>query len=142
MGGKAFSDENKDWLRMRGDTIFADDGEDDDSDEMPDDEFDLDGERGSGDSDSDDDEDDDGGGPMDLEAGSRRIDAEAAEEERLAELEMQESMREAERFELPSGDQIEAIEPGSEDLQVVQLRIRDNLNTLAKFSELRDPERR
>lgn len=26
-------------------------------------------------------------------------------------------------------------------LQVVQLRIRDNLNTLAKFSELRDPTR-
>ena len=41
-GSKAFSDENKNWLRMRGDTIFADDGEDDDdSDDMPDDEFDL-----------------------------------------------------------------------------------------------------
>jgi ribosomal RNA methyltransferase Nop2 len=141
MSGKAFSDENRDWLRMRGDTIFAD-GEDDDDDDsdVPDDEFDLDGDGGSGDSDSDDDDED--RGPMDMEAGSRRIDAEAAEEARLAEMEMQESMREAERFELPSGDQIEAIEPGSEDLQVVQLRIRDNLNTLAKFSELRDPERR
>ena len=60
---------------------------------------------------------------------------------RLAEEEMQSNIREAERFELPSGDVIETIDPSSEDLQVVQLRIRDNLNTLAKFAELRDPTR-
>eukprot|EP00038_Savillea_parva_P003792 m.130360 g.130360 ORF g.130360 m.130360 type:complete len:935 (-) comp11281_c0_seq4:391-3195(-) len=131
---KLFSDENSSWLRPKGaDGAIIDDesGSESEDDELPDDEFDMD----DADSDSDDE------GPMDMEAESRRIDEEAAEDERLAEEEMQSNIREAERFELPSGDVIETIDPSSEDLQVVQLRIRDNLNTLAKFSELRDPTR-
>mmetsp|Transcript_4894 Transcript_4894/g.14742 ORF Transcript_4894/g.14742 Transcript_4894/m.14742 type:complete len:913 (+) Transcript_4894:3-2741(+) len=132
--GPAFTDDNKDWLRLAGSTIYDDEGDaSDDDDELPDDEFDLD--------DEDDSDDSDDGRPMDMVAESRKLDIEAAEEARLAEEEMQSAYKEAERFELPSGDVIEAIDPSSQDLQEVQLRIRDNLNTLAKFGELRDPSR-
>lgn len=41
--GRAFSDDNKDWLRPRGDAIFDDEEDDDDDDDLPDDEFDLGG---------------------------------------------------------------------------------------------------
>eukprot|EP00041_Stephanoeca_diplocostata_P027339 m.750593 g.750593 ORF g.750593 m.750593 type:complete len:346 (+) comp23161_c0_seq4:131-1168(+) len=110
-------------------------GEGDDSDDDLRDDFD------DMEDDDDDSDDSDVEGPMDMEKASKQLDEDAQEEQRLAEEEMQTNIRDAERFELPSGEEITAIEPGNEDLQNVQMRIRDNLNTLSKFSELRQEGR-
>lgn len=140
---------------MRGDAIFDEEEDEDDDDELPDDEFDM-GERAStshiprhqqqthtltanagGASDSDDSD----AGPRDMEAASRQLDREAAEEEcvppwcsivllrpshslllrirKLAEEEMQRDFRDAERLKLPSGEELATIDPSSEDLQVL-----------------------
>jgi len=126
-----FSDDNSDWLKMA--TGGDDDAEEeDDSEEERDEYSDL-----SDDGDSDDSDD----GPVDMEKASRRLDKEALQEEADAAEEMKTNIREAEKFVLPSGQEITKIDRDSEDLQVVQMRIRDNINTLSKFSELRQEGR-
>jgi len=78
---------------------------------------------------------------MDLEKKSRKLEKEAREEQRMANEEMQTNMQETEKFVLPSGQEIQKIQRDSEDLQVIQLRVRDTMNTLADFKNLRDPTR-
>ena len=46
---------------------------------------------------------------------------------------MQTTIRNAESFELPSADEIETMSYQSQELSAVQIRIRENLNVLARF---------
>lgn len=92
------SDEEEDDDPFGGDDDSDDDDLRDDFDDME--------------QDDDDSDDSDADGPMDMEKASKQLDDDAAEEERLADEEMQTNIRDAERFELPSGEEIAAIEPG------------------------------
>ena len=49
---------------------------------------------------------------------------------------MQTTIRNAESFELPSADEIETMSYQSQELSAVQIRIRENLNVLARFKVL------
>ena len=93
----------------------------------------------SDDNGSDSNSDDDG--PMDMEKQSRKLERKAREEQRMADAEMQTNIQESEKFVLPSGQEIQKINRDSEDLQVIQLRVRDCMTTLADFKNLRDPAR-
>lgn len=59
----------------------------------------------------------------------------------LAEEELQTNIAQQDRFDLPTGEEITQIGKKAEDLDTVQMRIKENLNTLANFKERRDPER-
>ena len=54
---------------------------------------------------------------------------------------MQTNIAQQDRFDLPSGEEIAQVGQKAEDLDTVQMRIKENLNTLANFKERRDPER-
>eukprot|EP00039_Didymoeca_costata_P002023 m.57029 g.57029 ORF g.57029 m.57029 type:complete len:727 (+) comp11076_c0_seq2:191-2371(+) len=128
--GKKFSDDNQNWLKLAAEDSDSDLGDDD----FGADEFDAMDEDSVNDSSSDE-------GPMDMERESRKLEKQAAEDEQLAEEEMQTNIMESEKFELPSAEEIEKIDRASEDLQGIQMRIRDNLNTIARFAELREKGR-
>ncbi|EGD82350.1 hypothetical protein PTSG_03014 [Salpingoeca rosetta] len=98
--------------------------------------------------DEDEDEDDDMGGSDvevmgldDFERQAEEIDAQEAEDERLAEEEMMTNVDKSDKFALPSLDEIESMNNITEDLMVIQMRIKENMNTLQDFKTMRDPAR-
>jgi ribosomal RNA methyltransferase Nop2 len=120
---KPFSDDNQQWLKLAEDNSMDEDNysDEDDSDDFDDDE-------GESEEESEDDVD-----LTKFEREAKALGKRQKEDAALADAEMQLNIENTEKFALPSGEEIEKIQPGSEDLAVVQMRIRENLGTLANF---------
>lgn len=112
--GRQFSDSNKAWLKLA--------GEEEESEEE-----------------SGEEEEEGSDGELPVERAARELERRRAEDEELAAAEEREiaDHRNSARFVLPSAEEIDKVGQQSEDLTMVQLRIRDNLNTLSNFKELR-----
>ncbi|KAJ0408187.1 hypothetical protein ATCC90586_003295 [Pythium insidiosum] len=125
-GGDAFSDSNKNWLKLKkrkradGSDDEDEDGSDDDEEEADeDDEFEL-----------------------DIERKARRLDERQAREAAEAEEEMRLNIANNERFHLPTEEEQdeEADEAASDPAEVYQ-RIKDVIEVLSHFKERREPGR-
>ena len=113
-----FSDSNKNWLKKAESKTMSDDDDEEEEDADSDVSEEL---------------------PVEREA--RLLDARAKEDLKLADEELKTNIEHAERFVLPSGQEVETMDRTSEDVTLVQIRIRENLNVLANFKKLRDPLR-
>nr|CAG4646299.1 EOG090X07AW [Macrothrix elegans] len=114
----------------------ADESDDDmgeeEEDDLPlDDNFDA--QSGS----SEDDEDEE----LPIEKQARKLKEKQAEDEELAEAELQMNVQQAEKFILPSGEEIEKEKQLPPDLALLKARINEVIGILSDFSQKRDPTR-
>ena len=132
-----FSDSNKKWLRRRGQNDDEDDDEDEDDEELP-------VEQAAREL-----EDEQAEEEYVIRTGCNHVLPALSGclclvvsiaaltwryRRRLGEEELQTNIQATQRFVLPSGQEVEAIGKDSEDLTVVQMRIKDNLNVLRNFA--------
>ena len=147
-----FTDDNAAWLKPSNKRKLledSDDEEDEDDEEDGDDEaptFDEEGEEAEGASsddndDSDDDEflsGDDDDDEMKVEKASRKLKAKQDKMMKEADEEMKLNIAETEKFTLPSGQEIEKEASSAPDLQIIQGRINDVIQTLQDFKARRE----
>ena len=152
-GDNGFTDDNNEWLKPKKKDLLDDD-DDDDEDMMVDDfggedaadedqdESDADDSAESGEeSDGSDDEGDGDDDELPIEKKARKLKKKQAKEAKLDEEELKLNFAEREKFELPSGQEVEQEKSRPPDLQIIQSRIKDVIDVLKSFSEKRDPER-
>ena len=151
----SFSDENKDWLKlkekddsgMEEDEDSDDEGEEEgdgendvlhsdieeaDSDDVLDDDF-GDEEDLSSDDDNSEKEDE---GLLPVERKAKELERARAKTAALADEELKTNIAESEKFVLPSGQEIEKEKSETPDVSLVHQRIKDNLHVLSNFKKL------
>ena len=148
-----FTDDNAAWLKPSNKRKLLEDTDDeeDEDDEDGDDEaptFNEEGDEAEGASsedndDSDDDEflsgdDDDDDDEMKVEKASRKLKAKQDKMMKEADEEMKLNIAETEKFTLPSGQEIEKEASSAPDLQIIQGRINDVIQTLQDFKARRE----
>lgn len=123
---EGFTDENKTWLKPKRKQVVIESEEDSESE----DNLQV-GTLNDVSEDSDEDEDDD---LLPIEQQNKILKQKQAEEDQLAEEELQMNIADSEKFKLPSRKEREE----TTSLQEVQQRIRDVIGVLSDFSKLRD----
>jgi len=153
---RAFSDDNKEWLKLAekkskigddhsdGDDDHSngdDDDNDDDDDDMLADEFsDLEEDEDSESDSGGEAEDDADGQLLSIERKSKKLDMKKKKIKASADAELQMNIKHSEIFKLPSGQEIEK-DNEAPDLALINQRIKDNLHALANFKTMREPGR-
>ncbi|PIK50672.1 hypothetical protein BSL78_12454, partial [Apostichopus japonicus] len=155
---RGFTDENKGWLQPLDkktlDLLSSDDDDDDDDEgdsedeDMPADDFGAGvGMDSEDDSDDDDDEEEEEEGQegdddlLPIEKASKKLRKKHEIQKKLAEEELMTNIAQIEKFQLPSGQEIELEASQPPDLTLISLRIREVMGVLGDFKNKRDPER-
>merc|ERR1712136_543701 len=124
---KAFSDDNKDWLKLKTKTDLME-GDQEGSDSGSDEGDDNDGEN----------DDDDDNDLLPVEKKAKKLEEKKKAESKGAEEEMQTNIAQMEKVTLPSGQEIEKEKAAAPDLEILNQRIKDVLYVLNKFKERRE----
>ena len=131
-----FTDENKEWLKPKGNLLESDEDEDDDlADDF--------GQEDSEDSEKSDDEDEEmeDEDELPIEKESRKLKKKQLKEQKESEAELELNFADRETYQLPSGQEIEQEKSRPPDLQIIQNRIKDVIDVLQSFALKRDPDR-
>ncbi|XP_071092470.1 uncharacterized protein [Haliotis cracherodii] len=144
---KGYTDDNKEWLKLKKkpNKKQESDDEDDSGEEMSD----PGSEEEAVDSDDDDDDDvdddsdatddDDGDDDMlPIEKASKKLEKKHKRDMKLAEAELKTNIAETETYVLPSGQEVEKEASQPPDLAVIQQRMKDILLVLREFTERRE----
>ena len=135
-----FTDHNAAWLKPSKKRKLLEDSDEEEEEEP---EFDqpseLDDEEDEADEeDSDDDDGSDDDDDMKVEKTSRKLQSKQAKMLKEGEEEMHLNLTKTEKFQLPSGQEIEKEAQGAPDLQIVQGRIREVIAVLQNFKTRRE----
>ena len=135
-----FTDHNAAWLKPSNKRKLLEDSDEEEEEEP---EFDqpseLDDEEDEADEeDSDDDDGSDDDDDMKVEKTSRKLQSKQAKMLKEGEEEMHLNLTKTEKFQLPSGQEIEKEAQGAPDLQIVQGRIREVIAVLQDFKTRRE----
>jgi len=134
-----FTDDNAAWLKPSNKRKLLEDSDEEEEEaaefDQDEPEFDADEED---DEDSDDDDDDDDDDDMKVEKASKKLQSKQAKMLAEGEEEMHLNLTKTEKFQLPSGQEIEKEAQGAPDLQIVQGRIREVISVLQDFKARRE----